>query len=158
MPRGWPALQRLSPTTTITVVVSHPLSVSQTILIHPSTHLVHLLCPLFTLLPPLWTYRQPPQAATPAIPAQPPRRRAGLPLGGVTNQRLAIVNSTCAVKQLINKRLFTSCARSRRRRRWRRLVPGVRARISTTETSLLETKPIDFAIRCEFFDVHRMLN
>lgn len=32
--------------------------------------------------------------------------------GGVTNQRLAIVNSTCAVKQLINKRLFTSCARS----------------------------------------------
>lgn len=30
---------------------------------------------------------------------------------GVTNQRLAIVNSTCAVKQLINKRLFTSCAR-----------------------------------------------
>lgn len=30
--------------------------------------------------------------------------------GGVTNQRLAIVNSTCAVKQLINKRLFTSCA------------------------------------------------
>lgn len=29
--------------------------------------------------------------------------------GGVTNQRLAIVNSTCAVKQLINKRLFTSC-------------------------------------------------
>lgn len=27
---------------------------------------------------------------------------------GVTNQRLAIVNSTCAVKQLINKRLFTS--------------------------------------------------
>ena len=34
---------------------------------------------------------------------------------GVTNQRLAIVNSTCAVKQLINKRLFTSYARVNRK-------------------------------------------
>lgn len=119
--RGWPALQRLSSSTTVllsssSILAHHPRSP-----IHPPNR---LLCPLFHPSTPLWTYRQLPQAATPAIPAQPPRRRAGLPPGGVTNQRLAIVNSTCAVKQLINKRLFTSCARSRQRRRrwrWRRL-------------------------------------
>lgn len=119
--RGWPALQRLSSSTTVllsssSILAHHPRSP-----IHPPSR---LLCPLFHPSTPLWTYRQLPQAATPAIPAQPPRRRAGLPPGGVTNQRLAIVNSTCAVKQLINKRLFTSCARSRQRRRrwrWRRL-------------------------------------
>lgn len=49
------------------------------------------------------------------VPAAPSRmplvvggRTVEEPAGGVTNQRLAIVNSTCAVKQLINKRLFTS--------------------------------------------------
>lgn len=137
MLRGWPALQRLSSSTTVllsssSILAHHPRSP-----IHPPNR---LLCPLFHPSTPLWTYRQLPQAATPAIPAQPPRRRAGLPPGGVTNQRLAIVNSTCAVKQLINKRLFTSCARSRQRRRrwrWRRLAgwpPDVCARISTAET------------------------
>ena len=40
------------------------------------------------------------------------RLRVGV---GVTNQRLAIVNSTCAVKQLINKRLFTSYVERRRK-------------------------------------------
>lgn len=56
-------------------------------------------------------------AATPgcdsgAAPPPPSPQTVEEPAGGVTNQRLAIVNSTCAVKQLINKRLFTSCARS----------------------------------------------
>lgn len=52
-----------------------------------------------------------PPSLSPSIPPPPPlplprsnhpHARRGW-LGGVTNQRLAIVNSTCAVKQLINK-------------------------------------------------------
>lgn len=54
-------------------------------------------------IPPL-----PPCLATTANATTLARAKGGR---GVTNQRLAIVNSTCAVKQLINKRLFTSCAR-----------------------------------------------
>lgn len=52
--------------------------------------------------------RSPPSPRAPRSPTQTTLGARGW--GGVTNQRLAIVNSTCAVKQLINKRLFTSCA------------------------------------------------
>lgn len=48
------------------------------------------------------------QLPCPAYPLAVGGRTVEEPAGGVTNQRLAIVNSTCAVKQLINKRLFTS--------------------------------------------------
>jgi len=60
-----------------------------------------------SLSPPLPSLPASPPVLRRVSPERPPSR-ARREWGGVTNQRLAIVNSTCAVKQLINKRLFTS--------------------------------------------------
>lgn len=99
MARGWPALQRLSSSSSLPrLSLTYPSASSSSALLHPlrgrssvSRH-------------PWLRFRRCPPPPSPQTVEE--------PAGGVTNQRLAIVNSTCAVKQLINKRLFTSCARS----------------------------------------------
>lgn len=106
----------------------------------------------------------PPPLSPPPLPrvhqCNHPRRRGW---EGVTNQRLAIVNSTCAVKQLINKRLFTSCAhgvlaRTQRTQRERIIPPrddecgadNAVGRWTTRSRSGLKLKKMPISVRRSF--------